>query len=250
MYRLIIVDDEDIVRAGLCKNINWAKYDFMVVKDLSNAADAVEAVQKFHPDMLLTDIQMPKHSGLDMIAALRKTHMNLPIVILSAYDQFSYAQEAISYGVCGYLLKPVEESQLDAVMEKVLNQLKRQESNSALSQTTPEQMSSGDIIERAKKYIHENYTRKISQEDVAAHCYITPAYLSSLFKARLSCNFVDYVTAVKIKEAKYLLENSSYQVKEIAYRTGYEDYTYFCKVFKKTVGVSPLEYRFKKIKLE
>lgn len=95
----------------------------------------------------------------------------------------------------------------------------------------------------ALKYIRENYNRDITLEDVARNVYISPYYLSHLFKEELNITFLEYLTMVRMEEAKKLLKNTSLSIVAIASQVGYDDASYFSKVFKKYVGITPAQYR-------
>jgi len=95
----------------------------------------------------------------------------------------------------------------------------------------------------ALKYIRENYNKDITLEDVARNVYISPYYLSHLFKEELNITFLEYLTMVRMEEAKKLLKDTSLSIVAIASQVGYEDASYFSKVFKKYVGISPAQYR-------
>ncbi|MCM8901449.1 PocR ligand-binding domain-containing protein [Caldicoprobacter algeriensis] len=95
----------------------------------------------------------------------------------------------------------------------------------------------------ALKYIRENYNKDITLEDVARNVYISPYYLSHLFKEELNITFLEYLTMVRMEEAKKLLKDTSLSIVAIASQVGYEDASYFSKVFKKYVGISPGQYR-------
>lgn len=247
MYRLMVVDDEDIVRRSLIKNIRWADYNFEVVADAASVKEALEKIEIYKPDLLITDIKMPEISGLELIKACKDRAPKLVTIILSAYDDFSYAQYALYYGVSGYLLKPIEKQALDELMHKVLREIRNAEMQTCLviesyKSSTDE---NEDIVGRAKEYIMKHFDSKLTLEIVAKSCYTNPTYLSNVFKSKMGCNFVDYVNSLKIEKAKQMLQYSKYKVKDIAIKIGYEDYTYFCKVFKKNTGETPLQYRCK-----
>ena len=238
MHDLVIADDESIVRKSLRKNIKWAKYGFRVVADAKNGQEALQAVETHKPDLLITDIKMPDLTGIEVLIRAKKLHPQLQVVMLSAFDSFQYAADALMYGAEAYLLKPVDFSQLENVMNKINDNLSsktgRKEKNTA---------QSCDIVEGARQYIHAHYDTKVTLEQVAAACHTSASYLSTAFKARTGCSFVDYLVSVRMKKARELLEFSGYRIVDIAQKVGYEDYTYFCKVFKKENGKTPLEYR-------
>lgn len=105
----------------------------------------------------------------------------------------------------------------------------------------------GSLIKKAKIYIKTNYSKYITLEDVAIEINVSPQYLSKLFKEETGENFIDYLTSIRIKIAKELLENNCLNIKEICYSIGYNNPNYFSKIFKKTVGVTPTEYKEKLI---
>ena len=109
-----------------------------------------------------------------------------------------------------------------------------------------EYVDSEDIIARAKKYIDENYRENIDRNDVAAVTFVTPNYLSKLFKNNMNMNLREYINQLRVEEAKRLLLSTSLSVSEIASNVGYYNISYFSTVFHKLVGVSPFDWRNQK----
>ena len=101
------------------------------------------------------------------------------------------------------------------------------------------------MVQKAIYYVKANISKKIALEDIAEYLYVNASYFSSTFKKNTGQNFIDYVTELKIQEAKYLLLNSTLKIKEISGKVGYNDYSYFCKVFKAMENITPLEFRMK-----
>lgn len=118
MYRIVIAEDEEEVRKRIVKNINESDRGYRIVGEAGDGEQAVELVRDRKPDILLTDICMPKVNGLELIHAVRKIDKDLSIVVVSGYDEFSYAREAMSMGVREYLLKPFLPSELFEVLDK------------------------------------------------------------------------------------------------------------------------------------
>jgi len=100
-----------------------------------------------------------------------------------------------------------------------------------------------DVIYKAVNYINENYMNKITLEEVAAHVYLSPSYFSKVFKDNMKCNFNTYVNRVRVERSKQLLLNENINLVDVSNLVGYEDQSYFSKVFKKIVGVTPGKYR-------
>ena len=103
--KVLIVDDEQIIREGLRLTIDWEKYGFTVIGSASNGEKALLLCEEQSPDLVITDIRMPVMDGLELTKELIARYPKVRIIILSAYDDFKYAQKAISYGASEYLLK-------------------------------------------------------------------------------------------------------------------------------------------------
>lgn len=101
------------------------------------------------------------------------------------------------------------------------------------------------IIEKSKAFIHENYSNKITLSSLAEHVALNPSYLSALFKKETGCNFIDYLTEIRLKNAEKLLENLDLKIYQVGNQVGYNNSKYFCEVFKKNYGITPNQYRKK-----
>lgn len=99
------------------------------------------------------------------------------------------------------------------------------------------------IIDKAKSYINANFSRDISLDDVSREADISPYYFSKLFKQETGKNFIEYLTQIRLRNARELLQNSQYSIKEICAQSGYSDPNYFSRIFKKYEGMTPSEYR-------
>ena len=104
---LLIVDDEAQIRSGLRSIIPWEDYSVSVIGTAASGAEALDKIRYYEPDIVITDIQMPGMSGLELVRRAKKEQFDCSFVILSGYDEFEYARTAIKYGVKEYLLKPI-----------------------------------------------------------------------------------------------------------------------------------------------
>lgn len=126
MLRLLIADDEKIIRESLCTIIDWKSLDIEVVGVCKNGLEAYDAILDEYPDLVLTDICMPKLSGLELIRKITENHDQIQFIILSGYNEFSYAKEAMKYGIKHYILKPCSEAEiLEAVKDAVRDHYKK-----------------------------------------------------------------------------------------------------------------------------
>lgn len=117
MYKLMIVDDEQIEREGMAQFIPWEKYDIEICGTAWNGVDALEKIQQCEPDIVLTDIKMPVMNGIELISRLHRTNRNIVIVVLSGYGEYEFTSQAMEYGVRHYILKPCDEEKIVSVID-------------------------------------------------------------------------------------------------------------------------------------
>lgn len=123
MYKLIIVDDEEEVRKGIIQKIEWSKYNFEISGEAENGREALDLIEENIPDAVITDITMPLMDGLELAAIIRESFPTVKTIILTGFDDFRFAQQAIKYGVSDYILKPVQPKDIDDLMEKLKIQI-------------------------------------------------------------------------------------------------------------------------------
>ena len=119
MYKVFLVEDEIVVREGLRSNIDWEQYGFTYIGDAADGEMALPLIREIKPDVLITDIRMPFMDGLTLSAFVRKELPNTRIAIISGYDDFAYAQQAIHIGVEQYLLKPITKAKMIEVLTEL-----------------------------------------------------------------------------------------------------------------------------------
>lgn len=123
MYRLIIVDDEEEIRDGLSELVDWTALGFVVAAKLQDGADAIRYLQDHEVDVVLTDIKMAFNSGLDLAKYVHQRSLPVKVVILSGFQEFALAREAISYNVSHYLLKPTDLDEVTRVFRAIGKEL-------------------------------------------------------------------------------------------------------------------------------
>ena len=114
MYKVVIIDDEPIIVEGLRKSVDWKRFGCMVAGMADSGEEGIRLIREVRPDIIFTDIRMPRMDGLTMVAAIKSEFPGTQIAILTGYRDFDYAQRAISLGVTRFLLKP---SKMDEIME-------------------------------------------------------------------------------------------------------------------------------------
>ncbi len=369
LMKVLLVEDETLVRRFIRTLINWEVNGFSIVGEASNGEEAWDILKTQSVDIVLTDIRMPVLSGFELIELINDKGLSCEVVILSSYDDFEYVRTALRLRVCDYVHKAtISELELQDCLNKARRDwLSRQEQtiiNRSVSQSVlsrkgvvaagllsmalndneefnyleligehlsiwnvPFQVSlantsnslriseledgcilvfayeecwiiagyqgvkefieaQSDVlavhskrpisfaewpeiylilkreleerlqhqvedqtlhtsVRKAIAHIQEHYMDELTLEMMGEHVHISPAYLSRLFQRETGTTFTDYLTTIRINQAKYLLSHTDFPAYAIAERVGYRNSRYFLKLFKETVGSTTTEYRDK-----
>lgn len=256
MYSVLIVDDEDVIRRGLKIALPWEEHGFTVVGAVSGSVEALQHLERSPVDVLITDIRMPRVSGLELGRVVCERYPQTKIVILSGYSSFAYAREAIQYRVFGYLLKPSKEAEIVELLGRLRTVLdderraRRHEGHSpeVLDRTSGlDDEGSGRKVSRtvreATALVDRDYASGISLQTLSRELAVSAAHLCRIFRRELGCSFKEYLRDVRMVKAKELLGGSHLKVYEVARKVGYDDPRYFSETFKERTGLTPLEYR-------
>ena len=119
MLKVLVVEDEEMIRKGIVLAVDWAALDCVVVGEAVNGLQALEAVERYAPSLIITDLKMPVMDGLEMLRQLRERGNNAFVIILTAYDSFSYAQTALRLGAVDFLLKPFHDGELEQAVTRL-----------------------------------------------------------------------------------------------------------------------------------
>ncbi|WP_042166605.1 response regulator transcription factor [Paenibacillus gorillae] len=134
MFKVLLVDDEVYVRQGLRQLIDWQECGYEVIGEAANGAEAFEAVKASEPDLVVTDIRMPVVTGLELIGKVKEAGMEgIAFIVLSGYEDFKYAQQAMRYQVQDYILKPIDVDELKAALSRLHGQLQANSTSGGLS---------------------------------------------------------------------------------------------------------------------
>lgn len=251
MIKIVIIEDEEFIRRGMVITTPWNDFDCQIVGEASNGLEGAKLIKKLKPDIVITDIRMPIMDGLQMIKNLLD-FSDTEYIIVSGYDDFKYAQQAIKLGVKDYLLKPIDDIEFYTTLNKVIQNVKlKKGKNEALEykifkEFTVKSNYDGRIkyIIEATEYIKANYSKDITLKEVAENLYISESYLSRLFKTYTSYTFIEYLTKYRMKIAINLLKDHRIKVYEVSELVGYNDPKYFSVIFKKYVGTTPMEFKY------
>ncbi|MEC0233032.1 response regulator [Paenibacillus kribbensis] len=392
-YRVLIADDEPIIREGIRDCVDWTALGMEVADEAEDGEEALELAVRLGIDILLVDMNMPIMDGIELIRRLREERPECRCLIISGHDEFAYAQEAVRLGVEDYILKPVDAEQLHAALSRLSQRLGEERKRTAYVEQAAEQiqrnipllrqrfclellegqhtgenvmeqlaflrlpsqppvqigvvrwpavetrqaiMRENDrqlflyaaeniiaelledrphvlfrdangligiclwqeapetigasieqaigrylniavhthvehnaggmegaieafrvcrdrvygesqlspLVRRARQLIQEGYAdRELTLEALASRLQVSAVYLSRVLKKELNDSFVTLVTRARIRKAVQLLDSTTLSIYDIAERTGYDSQHYFSTAFKKTMGVSPVQYR-------
>ena len=126
LYRVLLVDDEEDIREGISRKMDWLGLGFSLVGEAANGQDALELAESLRPDVILTDIKMPFMDGLELCRILTDRLPAARFVVFSGFDAFEYAKQAIQMNVVEYILKPINADELSAVLRRLKDQLDRE----------------------------------------------------------------------------------------------------------------------------
>ena len=249
MLKVLVVEDEEMIRKGIVLAVDWAALDCVVVGEAANGVQALEAVERYDPSLIITDLKMPVMDGLEMLRQLRERGNNAFVIILTAYDSFAYAQTALRLGAVDFLLKPFHDGELEQAVTRLKQRMDRagQGGEKGPAPLPLPELKKGDkskYVLEAMAYIGEHYHEpNIGVAAIAQHLGISEGHLSHTFKKETDYTLLNYLTRYRIHRAMELLRDCRLKVYEVAEQVGYRDIAYFSATFKKLVGMSPSEYQ-------
>lgn len=251
---LCFIEDEFYTREGILNSIDWQA---LQIDRLESASDgkAGESLLTLRPDILLTDIRLPYHTGLELATTVKKMDADCEIIILSSYSDKEYLFKAISLSAVAYIEKPVNVEELSTAISQAVERRKRslrfrkQDTDSqafnvfdGLIDTASSSLSHTTRIVLSK--LDKNYSDpNLSVESLAEYVHLNPAYLSTVFKKDTGQSLKRLITRMRIQRACFLLRTTNLNVHNISVQIGYRASNYFAHVFQQEMGMTPVEYR-------
>jgi len=251
---LLIVDDEVIAIQGILDSVDWRKLEFENVFTANSYAQALNLFVKEQIHVMLCDIEMPYGSGLDLVEWVKKEYKDTECIFLTCHDEFDFARQAISLKCLDYILKPATPERIEQVLGKALETVKARQRDEKykkfgkiyvdeLSRKHREERPDQDVVERVEEYIHLHIADNLTVDELAGIVFLSPDYLTRLFKRKKNMTIIDYITEQRMFLAKELLEKDEMSISMISAKVGYGNYSYFTRIFKKCCGVTPSEYQ-------
>lgn len=250
--KILVVDDEEVIVLGIIKKLSQLSDIPTTLVGAYSGEEALQVMENFIPDLLITDISMAPMDGLELISLTRAKGLCDHYIILTAYESFAYARQALQYQVMDYLLKPIDWS----VLERHVRELAmKSDQQTRIAQVIGQyshlfaDLSKEDFSPTVKKlvrYINKNYSREISLSQLSVYNGLSENSICNLFKKELGITFLDYLYELRLKRAmELLLADNSPTVREIALKIGYSSERQFFRVFKNRTGYTPQQFREK-----
>lgn len=231
MLHVLIVDDNQLERQGIRFLLEKELADLAIV-ECSNGMDALKELKSQHFSLLITDIKMPLLDGVELITQVREFDKDLKILVLSGYDDFNYARELLKSNIVDYLLKPINPVEFQACIQQTLAHL-----------INEHPITNDKIVAHVLEIIHHEFTRDLTLEELAERVFLSANYLSILFKKEMKIGLNKYLNQYRLEKACNLLLNSNMKVVDIAKYVGFENPSYFNRIFKNHFGTTPSIYR-------
>lgn len=273
MYKVLLADDEHLDLEGMRTFIPWSELGMEVVGAVSNGFSACELMERQAVDILVTDVNMPHMSGLELARRAMDRRPDVRVVFVSGHQDFHYVKQALSLKACSYVLKPMDDDELVASLRQITLELeyeahrKRTEEQYLKMMQALEAQESGkpedargrqgepetsqlrhapgssrlirEIVATMQARLHDNLTLK----NIAQQFAFSPNYLGHLFKEETGQGFSEMLTELRMKRARELLKDPKVKIYEVAGQVGYRYMPYFSRQFKETFGMTPMEFR-------
>lgn len=251
MYTAYLVDDEELILDELIRTIPWMDNGFEVIGHNTSPNKALEEIEALAPDVVFSDLKMLGMDGNELIKSLKEDGVEAEFVMISAYDSFENVRAFFQQSGFDYVLKPVNQDEMQLVLERLLLRLAEKKpqniedgdsaEDSDLSEDEQELAASNSNVSSIVSYIDENFAQKITLESLSKKFGFSKSYICKLLSKHYNTSLTCYLTKKRMEHAKVLLSDKSRLVKSIAIDCGYTEYFRFYKVFKEYYGISPKE---------
>ncbi|NOU84220.1 helix-turn-helix domain-containing protein [Paenibacillus sp. LMG 31460] len=257
MIKVMVVDDDHLVRKGFIAMMPWREHNLEVVGEAGNGKKALEFLENNQVDLLITDLAMPVMSGIDLMRCVKERYRDISMVVLTFHQDFELIQEALRLGALDYMTKvELEHEQMDEILRRIVGKMQEQHVRTRETKAeiqgiptfaeedegpySPEVKAS---IWKAVDIIHQEFQNELLLPDIAKRVNMSRSYFSRCFRDIAGKTFNDYIREVRVNHAKVLLCQKGKTISWIATQAGYPNEKYFSKVFRELTGMLPGEYR-------
>ena len=240
MYQVYLVDDDLLILEDIINMVPWMDNGFEVAGYQTDPVKAIDEIVEIKPDVVFCDLRMPVMDGNELIRRLKEEGVNAEFVMISAYDSFRNVREFFQQAGFDYILKPVNNDDIQLVLEELNNRLSARNVMET-SEIEKEALTNNPEFNKLILYVEEHFMENITLETLTARFGFARNYICGLFQRYYNKSLTSYLTELRMEHAKKLLLDEKKQIKEVALSCGYSDYHHFFRVFKKYFGLSPKE---------
>lgn len=248
MYTLMIVDDESAILEGISRLLDWKALGFDQIRTAKSSFEVISHVVDWKPDICLMDVCIGNEYGYELITRLSEMGVRSNYIMMSGYDEFTYACEALRCGALDYLLKPIDGGKLlqrvrQIIIEKLNGTIPEEvagESDPILKRPYPEM---SPLIRKIVMIVAMEYGQNLSLKNIADRFRMNPTYLGQIFIRETGMKFTEYLMMYRMQAARSRIIETDDKIAEIAAGVGYTNMNYFHRHFHNYYGVSPLKMR-------
>ncbi|WP_261303949.1 response regulator transcription factor [Paenibacillus andongensis] len=254
MIKVMVVDDDHLVRKGFIAMMPWREHNLEVVGEAGNGKKALEFLENNQVDLLITDLAMPVMSGIDLMRCVKERYRDISMVVLTFHQDFELIQEALRLGALDYMTKvELEHEQMDEILRRIVGKMQEQHVRTREMKVANHLFAEEDegpyspevkaSIWKAVDIIHQEFQNELHLPDIAKRVNMSRSYFSRCFRDIVGKTFNDFIREVRVNHAKVLLSQTGKTIGWIAIQAGYPNEKYFGKVFRELTGMLPGEFR-------
>lgn len=260
--KVLLVEDEILTREGLMMSIPWNEIGIEEIFTAEDGEEGVKAAEEVKPDIVMTDVRMPRMDGITMAFEIRKTNKKCRFIFISGYCDKEYLKSAIQLSAVNYIEKPVEIEEVITALKQAMVQIVEQKRQEELEEEYKKQFhglleevqeddlipaswhSSMHIADKIEKFIVNNLgDSNLSLTMLEEQFELSKQYMCWLFKKEKGKTINQCIIQKRISWSKeYMHRNPAVKIKDVAVRAGFSDSNYFIKLFKKCEGITPADY--------
>lgn len=240
--KLLLIEDNDEMRTYISNCLDKSKYDIIEAKD---GAEGIEKAKEICPDLIISDIMMPKKNGYDVVREIRSSLVtsHIPIVLLTAKASLESRLEGFKRGTDAYLTKPFSPQELVLRIKKLIEirqLLQNRYTANELPVPSEEFEQEDEFVLTLKAFIQDNLNNpSLNSDTIAKHFGISRTGLYNKLKALTGQSIGEHIRNIRLKTAYKLMQKGEFNLSEIAYKTGFSSLSHFSRTFKKVYGQSP-----------
>lgn len=247
---ILVVDDEYYIVKNIIEHTDWGTLGIEKQFPAYSARQAKQILEGTDDiDILLTDIEMPRESGLELVSWMKENGFSPTILVLTGHQRFDYAQTALNLHIFSYILKPVDAENLNEELKKAVKNVRRtrilqKESIAIEEQLARQEQTPTDLVSAIKECVKRNLSSPdLNRNMIAEEIHINMDYMSHQFHKKAGISLSNYIIEERMHEARRLLVTTDYSLQQISDKTGFSNISYFHRQFKKISGVTPQQYR-------